>query len=450
MTRLLRIELRHNTLLVLLPVFALLWLSSPIARHLRPMALWPDRSADIQSSLQALCPFTAGVAAWTAYRERRRGVADLLATTPLDPGRRTLAALAATAIWAVVGYLAGATVMLVVTAYQATWGHPIPWPPLIGLLAVVAAAAVGFAAGRLVPSRFTAPLTAIGVLGLLALAAETGFHGSMYGRLGPLYPTVNLTLSVFYPIRTDLAVVQALVLGGVLLTALALTLVHTGNRRTGVACAVVGTLLAGTAVVLAGTAHEDAQRAVVVPALDSVDVQRPVPYTPVCGTGALPVCVHPAYAAGLSVVDDAVNTLARPLLGTPGAPVRAEEVPMEMITDVTLRGDPPALALPPIFIQGDTLGPDRMASVYLTVVALALVGHPGTHPRHATEAQRAVALYLLRQAGGHADPVLLPASPAVRGAADRLAAIPAADRRAWLTAHIAQVRAGLLTPGELP
>jgi hypothetical protein len=448
--RLLRIELRHNTLLLLLPVVALLWLSSPIARHLQPMALWPDRSADIQSALQALCPFTAGVAAWTAYRERRRGATDLLTTTPRNAGQRALTALAATTIWAVVGYLAGAAVMLVVTAYQATWGHPVPWPLLIGLLAVITAAAVGFAAGRLVPSRFTAPLTAIGVLGLLALAAETGFHHSMYGRLGPLYPAVNLTLSVFYPVRTGLAVVQAMMLGGVLATALALTLLHTGNRRTGLTAVVVGALLAGTSVVLVGTAHEDAQRAVVVPALDHVDVQRPLPYTPVCGTSALPVCVHPAYAATLSVVDKSVNALVRPLLGTPGAPVRASEAPMETILDVTMRGVPPELAIPPIFVQGETLGPDAVARTYQTVMALALVDRPGTHPRHATDAQRAVALYLLHQAGVRADSFLLPASPAVRAAADRLAAMSGADRHAWLTAHIAEVRAGALTVRELP
>ena len=63
MTRLLRIELRRNASLVLLPVVAVLWLVSPISRHLAPIALWTDRSTDIQSTVVALGPFAAGVAA---------------------------------------------------------------------------------------------------------------------------------------------------------------------------------------------------------------------------------------------------------------------------------------------------------------------------------------------------------------------------------------------------
>lgn len=450
MIRLLRIELRRNALLILLPVVGLLWLASPIARHLYPIALWPDRSTDVQSALQALAPFSAGIAAWVAYRERRRGMADLLAATPFDPGRRALAALVATAVWAVLGYLAGMTVMLVITARQATWGHPVIWPLLVGALAVLAATALGFAVGRLAPSRFTAPLAAIGTLGLLAIGAQTAFDGHLVSRIAPLYPTISLDLPVFYPVRADLAVLQLLFAGGVLVCAVAITLLHSGNRRTGLAGGIVGVLLVGLSVGLIGTAHRDQQNATVVPALDTAASQQPLPYTPACSTSPLPVCVHPAYAAKLSIVDDVINRLAAPLLGLPGAPVRATERPINFFDDMTVTGNPPNLIIVPIFIQGNSLGSDQLAGIIETSIALALVDSPGTAPRHATPTQRAVALFLLDQAGDPVDATRLPADPAVRAAAARLAALPATTRHDWLAHHLAALRAGTVTLAELP
>jgi hypothetical protein len=65
-------------------------------------------------------------------------------------------------------------------------------------------------------------------------------------------------------------------------------------------------------VVLIGTEHTDQQGALVVPALGSADTQAPLAYTPVCSSSSLPVCVHSSYAAKLSIVDDAINALARP------------------------------------------------------------------------------------------------------------------------------------------
>jgi hypothetical protein len=447
--RLLRVELRRNALLVVLPVVALLWLASPIARHLYPIALWPDRSTDIQSALQGLCPFTAGVAAWMAHRERRRDMTDLLATTPFNPALRGLAVLVATTAWAVLGYLAGAAVLLMITSRQATWGHPVLWPPLVGLLAVIAATAVGFAAGRLAPSRFTAPLAAIGMLGLLAIGAQTAFDGSLFGAIGPLYPAINLHLSVFYPVRTDLAVVQLLCAGGVLVAALGVLVLRTGNRRTGVAGAIAGVLLIGLSIGFAGTAYRDRQGAIVVPALDDVPSQQALAYTPVCSGSALPVCVHPAFAAKLSIVDKAVNVLAEPLLGTPGLPVRAQQEPIDSLMDTTVRGDPPILAMPPLFIQGDTLGPAKQAGMFETSLALALVEASGMSPLQTTSAQRAVATSLLRRAGDPVDPVLVPSDPAVQAAAARLGALSRDAWHAWLVTHIAEVRTGALTLTEL-
>jgi hypothetical protein len=64
MSRLLRIEARCSVLLPMLPLMAMLLAASPIARYLTPVALWSDRSTDLQSVVQAIGPFTAGATAW--------------------------------------------------------------------------------------------------------------------------------------------------------------------------------------------------------------------------------------------------------------------------------------------------------------------------------------------------------------------------------------------------
>jgi hypothetical protein len=95
-----------------------------------------------------------------------------------------------------------------------------------------------------------------------------------------------------------------------------------------------------------------------------------------------------------------------------------------------------------------------------TRIALALVTPAGTSPAvrschcaaaaATTPAQRAAALYLLDQAHYPASPALIPADPAVTMAARGLAALMPAARHAWLTAHMAALRAGALTIAELP
>lgn len=436
MTRLLRIELRRNASFVL-PVITALWLIWPIGQYLVPIALWNHRSTTIQGTVIALGPFAAGAAAWTAYREHRHRAGDLLATTPRPAAVRCLTALAASALWAALGYLAGAAVILVITSQQATWGAPLVLPLLDGLLAVVASSALGFACGRLMPGRFTASLVAVGLLGLFALARQTISHVTFVGALSPAYGSVNLNASVFFPLQPDLAVLQCAVSIGVTGAALGATVWHAGARRIGPAVATTGVVLVGAAVGLVSTGHRDADDTIVVPALGSAAVRAPLPYTPVCGGAPLRVCVHPAYDARLSVLATALNRLAAPLAGTSGLPREIDEGPIQYEDITTHHG---VLEIPPIFIQGDTLGPD--STPVNDITALALVEAPGERPAKADDAQRAVALYLIQQAGAHASPEFIPTSPTVRAAAARLSALSPAARHTWLATHIAAVRAG--------
>lgn len=438
MTRLLRIELRRNASLVM-PVVAALWLIWPVGPWLVPIALWSDRSTDIQTTAVALGPFAAGVAAWTAYREHRHGAIDLLATTPRSAATRGLIALAASAFLAALGYLAGAVVIVVITSQQATWGHPVVLPLLAGLLAVIASSALGFACGRLMPGRFTAPLVAIGLLGLFTLGQQImGQHHTFVGALSPAYASITKDDSVFFPTQPDLAVLQCTVAIGLTGAAIGATVWRAGTRRIGLAVAATGVVLVGVAAVLVTSAHRDADETFLVPALDSGAVRTPLPYTPVCGGAPLRVCVHPAYDAGLSVVVTALNRLTAPLVDTPGLPREIDEGLVYLDQGNTTHDG--VLEVPTTMMLGRTLGPESAPIDDTT--ALALVEAPGERLAKADDAQRAVALYLVQQAGADADPFYLPTNPTVRAAAARLSALSPAARHAWLATHITAIRAG--------
>lgn len=82
-------------------------------------------------------------------------------------------------------------------------------------------------------------------------------------------------------------------------------------------------------------------------------------------------------------------------------------------------------------------------------IALSLFLPVRTPVQHATPAQRVLALYLLTQAHDATDPHFLPPDPAVTAAAARFAAQSPAARTAWLTVHLAALRAGDITPEDI-
>ena len=218
MTGVLRIEVRRNPAPLLLPLLAALLAITPLAHDLTPVALWLDRSVDVESSLQLIGPFAAGAAAWTASRERRRVMQDLLASTPRDPFSRTLAAWLVSLGWLAAFYLALAAVYLSITATQATWGGPQWWPLATGLLALIACSAWGLVLGLLLPARFSTPLAAVGtltaILGVRSMALTSYAAGP--GLLSPIYPVFGLNATVFYAPQPDLALLKMVCYLGVL------------------------------------------------------------------------------------------------------------------------------------------------------------------------------------------------------------------------------------------
>ena len=110
--------------------------------------------------------------------------------TPRPRWAAWLVTWAATAIWAVIVYLCVWQSSTGSPPRQAAWGHPPWWPVAVGGAELAAFSALGFAAGALFPSRFTAPLAAFGAF-FLSLA---GFHNAV-GQ-SSVYALISPTTSV--------------------------------------------------------------------------------------------------------------------------------------------------------------------------------------------------------------------------------------------------------------
>jgi len=493
--RLLRIELRRNTMIWMLPLLAVAFWFDCYHWVSADTPVWYPRAAELlDHELRDFSAFTAGVAAWVATRDSRRRTLDMVTSTPRPGWARLGATWVATTGWVLAAYLACVAVVYGVTAAKVTWGGPPWWPAAVCAVALVAVSAVGFAAGLFCPSRFTAPLVAILTLLLSSAIRSTSPYAMLWpttnaspGNTGGL-PVAPADAGVFYHVLPDLPIAQIMVLGGIGLAALGvvgLSRPAAGGPRPAIggrwlrgaaaAVTVAGLAAAGTAAGLTGTARQGAY-GVVIPALHDAASDRPIPYTPVCEyDGTVPVCLHPAYRAYLDVVTAAAAPLLREMAGLPGAPVRVAEVPSDVLTSTddsnstvwwaagsAITGTPPVFRFPmPQFPPGPAgltqLTEDVQEILAVTFVSDERLIPPGTDPGDGVQAQAAVELALLRpfdpQAGqdvGIMTPSSDAPSPEVAAAAGRFAALPAAARHAWLADHLGALRAGQVTLAELP
>ena len=511
--RLLGLELRHNAMMWLLPVvLALFWLTY-YRKTMAPPPLWSPRAASLQTGVVAV--FTApvaGAAAWMGAREARRHVSDLVTVTARPRWARQLTTWAATAAWAIVGYLICLAVVYGVTAHQVHWGGPLWWPAAVTAATLAALTALGFAAGTLLPSRLTAPVTAIAAFFVVALSTQLIVGSQSYWNVSPIvskpwdigsYDGV----ATFYPYVPDLAIAQVMFLAGVTVAVLGLLAVAAGPgrrrllRRPAAAVAAAGLLAAGTGAGLAGTGTLGQHGMITIPALHDAATERPLRFTPVCSRTAIPVCLNPAYASYLPATAAALRPVLSQLSGLPGAPARVSQAAAAYhqgagngvaigLAGPRLTGTPPVYRL---------LLPDQLTEPALTaqqwaallrisdgsvIVASVTGAGPGASP-----AQDAVATAIMLAAGvqlAAPPPGSAPVSgrapgagraPARRGetlsgsgpgpigvsavpplaagspgyaAARRFAALPAAVRHAWLNRHLAALRAGQLTLAQLP
>jgi hypothetical protein len=472
--RLLRIELRRNAMLWMLPVaVALFWYQA--YRHVMALpAMWNIRAMSLQNDalLDFAMPVT-GAAAWMGWREARRHVTEMLTSTARARWARHLATWAGTTCWAMAAYLACVAVVYVITARQASWGGPLWWPAVVGAVGIPALSALGFTAGVLFPSRFTVPLvTLVAFFGLgFGTTAAHGDHS--YLQISPLVAGsydvgADPGVATFYRYLPDLSIAQVMFLAGITIALLGIVGLPAGSggRRLRMAAGVItaaGLAAAGTAVALAGTGRLDQHGMTVIPALHDAASDQPVKYTPVCSRTVIPLCVNPAYAAFLPNVTSALEHILSQIARLPGAPAKLNQAPQSYQqvqgNGIILGGSTDTSSgfiLPAVpGTQGMTtasFATELEASTAFPIVA-RVVGADPQGP--ATSAQQAVLSALTgigpasRSLGIPPGMLPQPGSPADL-AARRFAALPAAARHAWLVQHIAALRAGHVSLAQLP
>ena len=377
-------------------------------------------------------------------RDRRRGIDDLVETTPMPDFARRLQLLAATALWAILAFLVFGGYMFGRTALQATAGGPALWPVLIVLAALLAQASWGFLIGSILPSRFTAPLTAIAVL-----MVESAFITSSSVKSATTEGTVQHVQSsnwldgLFATNLSSVPYWQLLFYPG--LTATALDGLWLIKRRDIARCALLlgaVAIVGGSAVMLWGESPRyDVTSSVVHNHFGQViKISNPVQPTPICAGQPVTVCTDPAYKPILAAAVIQANQLVAPLLGLPNVPLRVEP-------------------------QDTDLSSQRNRGAWLDIARFAstLVANPNSAPDGyiQNEAQLAIRAWLMQQANvkygpncaiaaqiTHPNPGWPP--PDSCAAADRFAQLSSTAQRNWLDAHYVDLRAGKLALADLP
>ena len=317
----LRLEARRSLALPLFPVILGLAVWFVLITRSFEVFVWLDTTSAIRETVLFFGPLIGGLCAWMAGRESRRKMDEMLRVTPRPPVLRDLATWGGTALWGLAVYAGLTALLFVPTWWNATWGGPPPGYLLVTVLGVVANSAVGYAAGRCLPNRFTAPLVAVGLFMAQILPLTIAPGGLNYELLTPA-PNSLIYREVFNSIP-PVAGQQSLWLVGLVGISLAAIAIKglPGSRLAWAALAV------SVAVAVAGFAAS-----VGVDRRVTASLSDTVPYEPVCEGGGITVCVHPAHADLLPEFAAAMEEVSGPLVGVPGAPTRV----LQMGSNITV------------------------------------------------------------------------------------------------------------------
>ena len=464
--RLFAIESRRTFALWLVPVIvAASWLivSNSI---MTGIALWVDTSVAVQNSVIFAGPMIAAAAAWMAGREKRRSMSELLTTTPRPAIARDLASWSATACAGTLAYGLIFLYVAVMTMTKATWDSPYWGPIIIGSLAMIAHAATGYAFGRYIPSRYTAPVLAtLLFLGQVYVGQMAGFNpfattflgrvDSLFGELRFLSPVARTQHNVFYGVWPDVMLSQAVWLGGVALVALALIALRDQPTLTTSILTVAALSLAigGGAATAIGTPSEAEE-------LYQSAYEEPgerIPYELVCADGVVEVCVHPAFERWLDTISTRTDRILAPVAGLDGLPLVAEQWgpdPIEGEGHIGFWID--------TFPESTDYAVDAIARCALDPCApdgsrVTCQSDPCDGPNGDPAVAEVIYRWLWQQAGlDPAESRLLDAEAytpnrhRIADYVDRFAALSPEAQRAWLETNFAALQAGELTLDDLP
>ena len=387
--------------------------------------------------------------------------------------------------------------MFAVYALQGMQGSPPWWWVAVGAAGVTAFSAAGFAVGAFFPSRFAAPVAAFGAF-LALFASDNIAQGNTSGW--PLILPTNakgnyqLVSGIFYRYLPDLPIARVMFLAGIAVAALSVLGLpaRAGGawlRRAAAVVTLAGVAAAGTAVGLARTAqltppwpcHPRAARRGQRPTNRLHPGLRP----PRRGAGVPESGLPPLPAGGRSRPAAGARGAGRPARHAGqrrpgGRPVHQRNVRARGWRGGDDQRHPAGAAPAARRVQLAAQRHPRVRGAVRSGTAAAIgarVRRRGQRRRHRCAAgsaggHAAARRPAVRRAAPGADhpraaelgagrpagarwrvrvrvPGAVPAGP-VYAAARRLAALPTAARHAWLAAHLAALRSGQLTLGQLP
>ncbi|WP_433474110.1 hypothetical protein ACQPZP_35855 [Spirillospora sp. CA-142024] len=404
--RVLRLDARRTALLIAVPVLTLLGTAAAGLSLSTSVAYWDNTVVALVNAVRFLGPAAAGLAAWTAVRERPLDY--LRGLTARSPATGVLFDLLLLSSAVLVSYAAVTVLVVGVTVVQGQAGHPHPLGVVAGAGALVLHVVAGYLTGRVVPHRTTAAL----VLAVTSLWAALRVPGVSWWSLLPpaAFPRIELFTTLRPAVFTD----QVLWAAG-LTTALILGYVLWVTRR----LLIVLPLTAAMAATVSATLGLHGSGAGTV---------APVPAEQVCRRWPLTVCVHPALRAALPPLMAAATPLAARLNGTPGAFTRVEQRPAWAAVAVVN-------GVAAVHLDED-LSPGYAARAVRQISDGLKDSDACTNPNGY---QALVDAWLLGD-----DP---PSPPGTR-AARRFAAWSEHRRRAWLRLHFAEYRSCALGPDD--
>ena len=313
MSRVLSIELRRSAAIgAAVSVAVIGTLAMYFAEGIAFSTGWIQLAMTQRWYLALLWPLMLAAGAWQARREHRSHVAELVASTARPRAQRVTPILAAFAIAVVAGYLAMAAAAVPWIAGTARY---LPANGLIvlavGALALIAAAWLGLAAGRLLPSPITAPALAVAGLGVLMLLPAATGHREWLAQV--FAPTRGMGLFTPYPtVPGGVSVAQTIWLAA--LAATALVLLAAGSRRARAAALLPAVLGAAVTVLVAPSGSDFADAP-----MDTVAREL------VCADGTPQVCVSRIHAGLLPEVTPLARRGLTMLAKLPNAPAGAAE-----------------------------------------------------------------------------------------------------------------------------
>jgi hypothetical protein len=384
--------------------------------------IWSDVDSGLGAAGTLAAPVATGIVAFEAQRRFGSGMRRR-ARSSVRPAAAVLVHAGVTLAWVAAAVLAVALGFVAVySAFHAS-GHFDPMWAVAGGAGIIAASAIGYAAGALVRSRLIAPLAAVAVY--LGSVLVSSLQFSDWYWTSQLYPATLRESSPFDVTISRTFQGQALWYVGVAVLLIAVVLVVTGGRVVAAALAIVAVaaLYSGASIV-----HGTNGQAV------RSDPDSAGPRTCQRAESGLEVCVLAAYAPALPDLTARFGALYATTQGTAlEFPARLEHLPRG------IGGDPPAGSAA---VHLDALGPNSIGqdSIEASVVEFVQSEIVCRDNRDYQDSPDGGLWMLPVTAVLATDGVLGPALVAgdtsrVQGALDTLRAMPDDQLRAWLDAH---------------